>query len=40
MTPSGKIQKYRLRELVAERIAAERRRRWVTASLWPVAWPW
>jgi cyclohexanecarboxylate-CoA ligase len=26
MTPSGKIQKYRLRELVAERVAAEARR--------------
>jgi non-ribosomal peptide synthetase component E (peptide arylation enzyme) len=27
MTPSGKIQKYRLRELVAERIASEGGRR-------------
>jgi acyl-CoA synthetase (AMP-forming)/AMP-acid ligase II len=25
MTPSGKIQKFRLRELVAERLAEERR---------------
>ena len=27
MTPSGKIQKFRLRQLVAERLAAERERR-------------